>query len=51
MCPVCIAAAALVAGKVTSAGGLASIGIKKFVVRDAVVQHGASNPSKEDHHG
>lgn len=30
MCPVCITTAALIAGKVTSASGLAAIAIKKF---------------------
>ena len=30
MCPVCITAAALIAGSVTSTGGLAAIAIKKF---------------------
>ena len=30
MCPLCLTTAALIAGKVTSAGGLAAITIKKF---------------------
>lgn len=30
MCPVCIAAAALVAGKATSTGGVAALVVKKF---------------------
>jgi hypothetical protein len=30
MCPVCLATAALAAGKVTTAGGLAAIVLKKF---------------------
>ena len=30
MCPVCISTAALIAGSVTSTGGLAAIAIKKF---------------------
>jgi hypothetical protein len=30
MCPICIAAAALVAGKVTSTGGVAALVVKKF---------------------
>jgi hypothetical protein len=30
MCPWCLTTAALIAGKVTSAGGLAAITIKKF---------------------
>ena len=41
MCPMCIAAAALIAGKVTLAGGLAAIGIKKFGAKDAF----ESNPA------
>jgi hypothetical protein len=36
MCPVCFATAALIAGKVTSAGGLAAIAIKKFGGKNAV---------------
>jgi hypothetical protein len=36
MCPMCVAAAALIAGKVTLAGGLAAVGIKKFGVKNAV---------------
>jgi hypothetical protein len=30
MCPVCLTTAALIAGSVTSTGGLAAIAIKKF---------------------
>ena len=30
MCPVCITTAALIAGSVTSTGGLAAIAIRKF---------------------
>jgi hypothetical protein len=36
MCPVCVATAALIAGKVTSAGGLAAIVIRKFGMNNAV---------------
>ncbi|HTC74125.1 MAG TPA: hypothetical protein VK684_01025 [Edaphobacter sp.] len=36
MCPVCIATAALIAGSVTSTGGLAAIAIKKFGAKNAV---------------
>jgi len=36
MCPVCITTAALIAGSVTSTGGLAAIAIKKFGGKDAV---------------
>ena len=36
MCPVCVTTAALIAGKVTSASGLAAIVIKKFGVNNAI---------------
>ncbi len=36
MCPVCIATAALIAGSVTSTGGLAAIAIKKFGGKNSV---------------
>jgi hypothetical protein len=36
MCPVCITTAALVAGSVTSSGGLAAIAIKKFGGKNGV---------------
>jgi hypothetical protein len=35
MCPVCITTAALIAGSVTSTGGLAAIAIKKFGGKNA----------------
>jgi hypothetical protein len=41
----------LIAGSVTSTGGLAAIAIKKFGVKSAVGNHPAPTPSKEDHHG
>jgi hypothetical protein len=50
MCPICIAAAVLIAGKVTSTGGVAAIVIKKFGVKNAI-DNSASTQSKEDHHG
>jgi hypothetical protein len=43
MCPVCMAAAALIAGKVTSAGGLAAIGVKRLSVKRRV----EGNPSPD----
>jgi hypothetical protein len=46
MCPVCIAAAALIAGKVTSTGGAAAIVIKKFGGKNTVDTNSAPNPSK-----
>jgi hypothetical protein len=34
MCPACIAAAALIAAKVASAGGLAAVFVKKFSAKN-----------------
>ena len=51
MCPVCITTAVLIAGSVTSTGGLAAIALKKFGVKSAVDNHPAPIPSKEDRHG
>ena len=51
MCPVCLTTAALIAASVTSTGGLAAIGIMKFGVKNAVDNHPAPSPSKEDRHG
>jgi hypothetical protein len=45
MCPVCIAAAALLAGKVTSTGGAAAIVIKKFGGKKAVKDSSGSDVS------
>jgi len=50
MCPVCIATAVLIAGKVTSTGGLAAMAVKKFGVKNAVENNQAPNQSKEDQH-
>ena len=50
MCPLCLSTAALIAGSVTSTGGLAAIALKKFGVKNAV-SNPAPIPSKEDHHG
>jgi hypothetical protein len=36
MCPMCIATAMLIAGSVTSAGGLTAIVIKKFSAKNAL---------------
>ncbi|MBB5340847.1 hypothetical protein HDF13_003180 [Edaphobacter lichenicola] len=46
MCPVCIATAVLIAGSVTSTGGLSAIAIKKFGVKNAVDNHPEPTPSK-----
>jgi len=51
MCPVCMAAAVLIAGKVTSTGGIAAIAIKKFGVKNAADNNSNPTPSKENHHG
>jgi hypothetical protein len=45
MCPVCLTTAALIAGSVTSSGGLAAIAIKKFDVKNAVDNHPAPTAS------
>jgi len=50
MCPVCIATAVLTAGKVTSSTGLAAVAIKKLGSRNAVNNHPAPTPTKEDRH-
>ena len=50
MCPVCITTAVLIAGKVTSSGGLAAIVIKKFGVKNVVDKNPVSTNSKEDQH-
>jgi hypothetical protein len=55
MCPVCLAAAALIAGKAASAGGFSAIAIKRFGGKKAVEPQTTTNsspaPSKEDRHG
>jgi hypothetical protein len=51
MCPVCVTTAVLIAGSVTSTGGLAAIVIKKFGMKNAVDHHPSPTQSKEDHHG
>ena len=50
MCPMCIATAVLIAGSVTSTGGLAAIVIKKFGVKNAA-DNPASNPIQGGSHG
>ena len=49
MCPMCVTAAALIAGGATSTSGLAAIAFKTFGVKNAV-SNPAPIPSKEDHH-
>ena len=51
MCPVCVTTAMLIAGSVTSTGGVTAIAIRKFGGKNAVSNRPAPIPSKEDHHG
>ena len=53
MCPVCIATAMLLAGSVTSTGGLAAIALKKIGISRAADPEPAptESQSKEDRHG
>jgi hypothetical protein len=51
MCPVCLAAAMLIAVSVTSTGGLAAVAMKKFGVKNAADNSPAPTPSKEDRRG
>jgi hypothetical protein len=46
MCPVCLTTAALIAGSVTSTGGLAAIAIKRFGGKNAADNNAAPNPSE-----
>ncbi|HTC47500.1 MAG TPA: hypothetical protein VK722_09285 [Candidatus Aquilonibacter sp.] len=46
MCPVCLSTAMLIAGSVSSSGGLAAIVIKKFGGKIAIDNKPASTPSK-----
>jgi hypothetical protein len=65
MCPACLTTAALIAGSVTSTGGLAAVVIKKFGIKkfgvkkfgvkntegkNAADHNPATTPSQEDHH-
>jgi hypothetical protein len=60
MCPVCFTTAALIAGSVTSTGGLAAVVIKKFSVKkfgaksdtdiNPADHNPATTPSQEDDH-
>jgi hypothetical protein len=51
MCPVCLTTAVLIAGGVTSMGGLAAMAIKKFGVKSAVGNHPSPSLSTEDRYG
>ena len=46
MCPVCITTAVLIAGSVTSTGGLAAIAIRKFGVKNAADNNPAPTSSE-----
>jgi hypothetical protein len=46
MCPVCITTAMLIAGSLTSTGGLAAIVIGKFGMKNAVDNNSAPTPSE-----
>ena len=46
MCPVCLITAVLIAGSLTSTGGLAAIAIKKFGVKNAVDNNPVITPSR-----
>jgi hypothetical protein len=46
MCPVCLTTAALIAGSVTSTGGLAAIAIRKFGGKNAADDHPVPTPSR-----
>jgi hypothetical protein len=45
MCPACIATAALIAGSVTGAGGVAALVVNKFCARNAATKIPARNDS------
>lgn len=46
MCPVCIATGMLIAGSVTSTGGITAIALKKFGVKKAVDGNRVPAPSR-----
>ena len=50
MCPVCIATAAMIAGKATSSTGLAAVAIKKFGSKNAATTNRTRTTPKEDRH-
>jgi hypothetical protein len=45
MCPVCLTTAVLIAGSVTSTGGLSAIAIRKFGVKNPVDNHASTSDS------
>jgi hypothetical protein len=50
MCPMCFATAVLIAGSVTSTGGLAAIVIKQFGAKNSTDNNQAPTQSAEEHH-
>jgi hypothetical protein len=51
MCPVCIAAAAVLACKATTTGGVTLLAVKKFFHKSVAIQIPITNPPKEDRNG
>jgi hypothetical protein len=51
MCPLCLATAAVIAGKATSTGGLAAFVIRKFYPKRPRTKLYTQNKSKENHNG
>jgi len=51
MCPVCITTAALIASSATSAGGLASLVVKKLRTKSVADNLPTQIQSKENHDG
>ncbi|MBB5318697.1 hypothetical protein HDF09_003396 [Edaphobacter lichenicola] len=50
MCPVCLATAALIAGSVTSSGGLAAIAIRKLGGKLSREENGAGEIASNSNH-
>ena len=51
MCPLCVTTAMLIAGGVTSTGGLAAVVIRKIGLKNAADPHPNTTRSKEDLNG
>jgi hypothetical protein len=51
MCPVCIAAAALVAIKFAGTGGLTLLAVKRLNKKQAAIPIPTKSEQKEDYHG
>ena len=51
MCPVCIAAAAVLACKATTTGGVTLLAVKKLFNKSTAIEIPITNPSKEDRNG